>query len=158
MKIEDCIHYKDGMCIDGQECNVNTLNVKNKRCFTSRFALIDCKHYRDGKEQCDRCAVLVPDKYGLAQCSSLKLKKNGNRKFCTFYDRDEEFRRREIPLEEVDISSRTYNCLKRAGINTINDLEEYSESDLKRFRSFGQQCLYEVQEICNIYGITLKEE
>ena len=87
MIVEDCIHYNDGLCIDGQECNVTTINVKNKKCFVSRFALTDCRHYRDEKVQCDKCAILVPNKYGLSQCSSLKLNKKGERKLCTFYDK-----------------------------------------------------------------------
>ena len=157
MIVEDCIHYNDGVCIDGQKCHVNTRNVKSQRCFTSRFALVDCKHYRKDKEQCERCAVLVPNKYGITQCSSFKLNKNGKRKFCTFYDKGCGCSRK-IPLEEVDISVRTYNCLKRAGINTIEDLEEYSENDLKRVRTLGQQCLYEVLEICKVHGVNLKEE
>ena len=87
MIIEDCIHFKDGLCVDGQECNVNTLNVKRKKCFVSRFALTDCKHFKMDKPQCERCGVLLPNKYGLTQCSELKLGKSGKRKICTFYDK-----------------------------------------------------------------------
>ena len=61
-----------------------------------------------------------------------------------------------IPLEETDISVRAYNCLKRAGINTVNELANYSESDLHRVRNLGQKCLDEVLKLCDVYGICLK--
>lgn len=61
-----------------------------------------------------------------------------------------------ITLEEVNPSVRTYNCLKRSGINTLNELSEYSEMDLRRVRNLGPKCYEEIIELCKQYGISLK--
>ena len=63
-----------------------------------------------------------------------------------------------IPLEQTDIGVRAYHCLKHAGINTVNELANYSESDLHRVRNLGLNCLNEVLELCKQYGIRLKDE
>lgn len=68
------------------------------------------------------------------------------------YVRDEPI----FTLEEVNPSVRTYNCLKRSGINTLNELSDYSEMDLKRVRNLGPKCYEEVIELCKLYGISLK--
>ena len=49
-------------------------------------------------------------------------------------------------IEELNLSVRTYNCLKRKGINTVEQLMGMSDDDLLRIRSFGAGCLKEVRE------------
>ena len=51
----------------------------------------------------------------------------------------------EIPIEELDLSVRPYNCLKRAGINTIGQLQELSEEKLLRVRNLGLKSFEEIQ-------------
>lgn len=63
-----------------------------------------------------------------------------------------------ITLEEVSPSVRTYNCLKRSGINTLNELSEYSHRELMRVRNLGLKCYEEVIELCKQYGISLKDD
>ena len=55
-------------------------------------------------------------------------------------------RRPDARIEELDFSVRTYNCLKKANIQTIADLVRTSEDDLMNIRNFGRKSLVEVQE------------
>ena len=50
----------------------------------------------------------------------------------------------ETTIEELDLSVRSYNCLKRAGINTVQDLTTSSESDMMKVRNLGRKSLEEV--------------
>lgn len=52
----------------------------------------------------------------------------------------------QVPIEELQLSVRTYNCLKRAQINTVADLLEYTEEDLLEIKNFGQKSAEEVIE------------
>lgn len=56
----------------------------------------------------------------------------------------EEFSSREIFIEELQLSVRAYNCLKRAGIRTIEDLMQFSVKELKEIKNFGQKSANEV--------------
>lgn len=51
----------------------------------------------------------------------------------------------EMTIEELDLSVRSYNCLKRASINTVEELTEYSESEMLRVRNLGKKSLDEVK-------------
>ena len=51
----------------------------------------------------------------------------------------------ETPLEELDLSTRPYNCLRRAGISTIEQLQQMPEEKLLRLRNLGIKSLYEIQ-------------
>jgi len=66
---------------------------------------------------------------------------------------------KQIPIEELQLSVRAYNCLKRAQINTVADLLDYSEEDLLEIKNFGQKTAEEVIEALNTHlGITLPRE
>jgi DNA-directed RNA polymerase subunit alpha len=62
----------------------------------------------------------------------------------------------ETPIEELDLSVRSYNCLKRHGINTIGQLTECSESDLLNIRNFGAKSIEEVKDKLQQRGYSLK--
>lgn len=51
-----------------------------------------------------------------------------------------------MKIDELDLSVRTYNCLKRGKIDTVEQLSQMSDDDLLRLRNFGQRCLAEVRE------------
>lgn len=51
----------------------------------------------------------------------------------------------EMTIEELELSVRSYNCLKRAGINTVQELAEKSEEDMMKVRNLGKKSLEEVQ-------------
>jgi len=63
----------------------------------------------------------------------------------------------EIPIEELNLSARAYNGLKRAQINYVGDLLKYSVEDLKEIKNFGQKSIEElVLALKTLFGINLK--
>jgi len=60
------------------------------------------------------------------------------------------------PIEELDLSVRSYNCLKRQGVNTIGQLTECSEQDLLNIRNFGAKSIEEVKDKLQGMGLNLK--
>lgn len=74
-------------------------------------------------------------------------------------DGDEENPANQIPIEELQLSVRAYNCLKRAQINSVADLLDYSQEDLLDIKNFGQKSAEEVVEaLQQRLGITLPQE
>ncbi len=61
----------------------------------------------------------------------------------------------ETTIEELDLSVRSYNCLKRAGINTVQDLTTRSENDMMKVRNLGRKSLEEVIAKLDGMGLTL---
>ncbi|HTE20469.1 MAG TPA: DNA-directed RNA polymerase subunit alpha [Armatimonadota bacterium] len=61
----------------------------------------------------------------------------------------------DVRIEELDFSVRTYNCLKKANIQTVADLVRASEEELMNIRNFGRKSLVEVQEKLSQFGYTL---
>ena len=64
----------------------------------------------------------------------------------------------EMTIEELDLSVRSYNCLKRASINTVEDLIDKTEEDMMKVRNLGRKSLEEVIHKLNELGLALKEE
>ena len=61
-------------------------------------------------------------------------------------------------IEELDLSVRSYNCLKRAGINTVFDLTEKTEPEMMKVRNLGRKSLEEVKVKLSDLGIGLKND
>ena len=64
----------------------------------------------------------------------------------------------EMTIEELDLSVRSFNCLKRAGINTVEDLINRTEEDMMKVRNLGRKSLEEVINKLNTLGLALKKE
>ena len=64
----------------------------------------------------------------------------------------------EMPIEELELSVRSYNCLKRAGIFTVEDLTNKTESHLMKVRNLGKKSLEEVINKVKSLGLTFKDE
>lgn len=62
-----------------------------------------------------------------------------------------------MPIEELDLSVRSYNCLKREGVNTVSELVALSESQLMNIRNFGQKSVFEVRDKLLEMGLSLKD-
>ena len=62
----------------------------------------------------------------------------------------------EMSIEDMDLSVRSYNCLKRAGIHTVEDLTKRSEEDMLKVRNLGRKSLDEVIAKLRGYGLDLK--
>lgn len=64
----------------------------------------------------------------------------------------------EMTIEELDLSVRSFNCLKRAGINTVEDLTNKSEEDMMKVRNLGRKSLEEVIFKLQSLGFNLRKE
>jgi len=62
-----------------------------------------------------------------------------------------------MPIEDLDLSVRSYNCLKREGINTVSELVALSETQLMNIRNFGQKSVDEVRDKLTELGLSLKD-
>jgi DNA-directed RNA polymerase subunit alpha len=63
-----------------------------------------------------------------------------------------------LPIEELSLSVRSYNCLKREGVNTVGDLVQKTEAELMDIRNFGQKSIDEVKAKLVELGLDLKED
>lgn len=64
----------------------------------------------------------------------------------------------EMNIEDMDLSVRSYNCLKRANIHTVEDLTKKTEDDMLKVRNLGKKSLDEVILKLESYGLSLKEQ
>ena len=62
----------------------------------------------------------------------------------------------EMNIEDLDLSVRSYNCLKRAGINTVEELVQRDEDEMMKVRNLGRKSLEEVQQKLAQLGLTLR--
>ncbi|HOP73565.1 MAG TPA: DNA-directed RNA polymerase subunit alpha [Bacillota bacterium] len=63
----------------------------------------------------------------------------------------------EMTIEELDLSVRSYNCLKRAGINTVEELTRKTEEDMMKVRNLGRKSLEEVEQKLKSMGLSLRK-
>jgi DNA-directed RNA polymerase subunit alpha len=61
-----------------------------------------------------------------------------------------------VPIEEMNLTQRSYNCLKREGIHTVGELVSHTEQDLLDIRNFGMKSIDEVKEKLQSMGLSLK--
>ena len=73
-------------------------------------------------------------------------------------EEDEQTKVLEMPIEEMDLSVRSYNCLKRANINTVEDLIKKSRSDMLKVRNLGLKSIEEVLAKLESYGLSLRND
>ncbi len=62
----------------------------------------------------------------------------------------------DMTIDELDLSVRSYNCLKRAGINSVQELAQLDEADLMRVRNLGKKSMDEVRQKLSSLGLKLK--
>ena len=63
----------------------------------------------------------------------------------------------DMTIEELDLSVRSYNCLKRAGIQTVLELTQRSEEDMMKVRNLGKKSLKEVKEKLMAFGLSFRD-
>jgi len=71
-------------------------------------------------------------------------------------EEDKQQRVLEMTIEDMDLSVRSYNCLKRAGIHTVEDLTRRSEDDMLKVRNLGRKSLDEVMNKLTSYGLGMR--
>ncbi|USS92987.1 DNA-directed RNA polymerase subunit alpha [Fructilactobacillus ixorae] len=64
----------------------------------------------------------------------------------------------EMSIEELDLSVRSYNCLKRAGINTVQELTDKSMADMMKVRNLGRKSLEEIEQKLEGLGLSFRKE
>jgi DNA-directed RNA polymerase subunit alpha len=62
----------------------------------------------------------------------------------------------EMTIEDLDLSVRAYNCLKRAGINTVSELVQRNQEDMMKVRNLGKKSLEEVEQKLQALGLGLR--
>ena len=62
----------------------------------------------------------------------------------------------EMPIEELELSVRSYNCLKRAGIGTVKELCDKTSDDMMKVRNLGRKSLEEVLQKLSDLGLSLR--
>ncbi|MBO6261503.1 MAG: DNA-directed RNA polymerase subunit alpha, partial [Bacilli bacterium] len=60
-------------------------------------------------------------------------------------------------IEELDLSVRSYNCLKRAGVATVLELTEKTEEEMMKVKNLGKKSLKEIKEKLAAYGLSFKD-
>lgn len=73
-------------------------------------------------------------------------------------EEDEKEKAYQMTIEELDFSVRSYNCLKRAGINYVEELTQKSEADMMKVRNLGRKSLEEVIHKLHELGLSLRKE
>jgi DNA-directed RNA polymerase subunit alpha len=76
----------------------------------------------------------------------------------TFDDKDDDHKEKilEMTIEELDLSVRAYNCLKRAGINSVAELVQKNQEDMMKVRNLGKKSLEEVEQKLAALGLALR--
>jgi DNA-directed RNA polymerase subunit alpha len=64
----------------------------------------------------------------------------------------------DAPIEELELTVHSYNCLKRVGIETTGDLVSKTESELAAIQNFGKTSINEVRETLQAHGLRLRDE
>ncbi|MGI6537742.1 MAG: DNA-directed RNA polymerase subunit alpha [Caldicoprobacterales bacterium] len=72
-------------------------------------------------------------------------------------EEDKQEKALEMTIEELDLSVRSYNCLKRAGINTVHELTQRTAEDMMKVRNLGKKSLEEVQQKLALLNLKLKD-
>ncbi len=63
-----------------------------------------------------------------------------------------------MTIDDLDLSVRSFNCLKRAGINTVADLAQKTEDDMMKVRNLGRKSLDEVKKKLEELGLSLRQD
>lgn len=75
----------------------------------------------------------------------------------TEHETTKETRLLELPIEELELSVRSFNCLKRAGINTVAELIQKDQEDMMKVRNLGKKSLEEVEQKLGLLGLSLRK-
>ena len=62
---------------------------------------------------------------------------------------------KNISLKEVELSSKTFNCLTKNGIYYLDELDDYSEKQLQEFKNLTQNMLSEIKKACSLHGVVI---
>lgn len=161
---KNCIHFNN---LFNQENNGK--HRLNKNLYRIRSHIAMQKHYRYLLERCGIRFELIKNIQKTIQALSL-LRENTSTQFfvgepetdCVILKQIEDSLGRKIngqdSIDELDLSVRTFNCLKRSGIRTIDDLKEKTEVDLRKIRNLGRRSYEEVLSVLYAHGYRIKDD
>ena len=158
--VQRLAEYEDIGTIDDfkdLKAGAENLNLKGDEILLKPFEVkgfvYDSEEYKQLKAENERLHVEIIDRENahIATHSDYKYWKDKAKKFRQYYE--EEMKKNlalpegvaEIPIEGLDLSTRPYNCLKRARINTVGQLQEMTEEKLLRVRNLGRKAMEEIQ-------------
>ena len=78
--------------------------------------------------------------------------------YMTETEDDTQNRKLEMTIDELDLSVRSYNCLKRASLNTVAELAAKTEEDMMKVRNLGRKSLKEIKEKLEALGLGFKKD
>ncbi len=137
------------------EYNVENTRVGNSIDYDKLTITVETNGTIPAKEAISLAAKVLNEHLALFIDMSDKAKNTD-----TMVDRAETKKERvlEMTIEELDLSVRSFNCLKRAGIDTVEDLIERSEDDMMKVRNLGRKSLEEVIHKLTDLGLSLKKD
>ena len=109
-----------------------------------------------GKEIISLAARIMQEHIGLFVNLSETIKGMGDILNKTEDDKQQQILK--MAIEDMDLSVRSYNCLKRANIHTVEDLTKKTEDDMLKVRNLGRKSLEEVIQKLESYGLSLKQQ
>lgn len=128
----------------GQSINYDKLTIE-----------VDTNGTLSSREVISLSAKLVQDHMGLF----VELVENMSKMdLLVSREEDKQTKVLEMTIDDMDLSVRSYNCLKRAGIFTVEDLIKKSESDLAKVKNLGKTSLAEVVSKLESYGLSLRND
>ena len=135
--------YKDGLIFE---------EIGKRFCVTrERIRQIHAKSLRKLRHP-DRLNYL---KYGVSGVIARKVEKAREAALASLPKPD--IPKSDITIEELELSVRSYNCLKRAGMNTLRNVSEMTFDELCRVRNLGKKSVDEICAVLTKYGIRLRE-
>ena len=133
-------------------CILTSHKILRKRnmALAAAYATLD-KHFKDYRGR-------VLERFGEQVEKELRYNIKAKEIETTVVDEKGKEKILEMTIEELDLSVRSFNCLKRAGINTVNDLIEKSAEEMMKVRNLGKKSFDEVKEKLHSLGYDLNSE
>ena len=128
-----------GQAIDYDKLTIEVWTDGHDQCAGSRFSGCPCA---------DRAPDLFVNLSDEAAGAEIMVEKTN----------DDKEKALEMTIEELDLSVRSFNCLKRAGINTVEDLVSKSEDEMMKVRNLGRKSLEEVMAKLDSLGFKLNTD
>ncbi len=134
--------------------NVEAARVGQSIGFDKLTMEVETNGAFSGREIVSLAAKVLTDHISVFE----KLSEYGNRTYLTETKEDITTKILEMSIDEMDLSVRSYNCLKRANIQTVGDLTRKTEEDMLKVRNLGRKSLDEVIAKLESYGLGLKQK
>ena len=131
------------------------LFLKGDRCYTDKCA-IERRNYAPGEAVCRAANIINQYMGAFLGLSDIVDEEEGEVPSIFAPEGQESNAELDKQIEDLDLSVRSYNCLKRAGIHSVRQLVEFSENDLLNIRNFGAKSIEEVKDKLISMDLNLK--